>query len=608
MKFLLKRRVQKDDKQNSRENLFSQGSTSGSNILTKAGSLPDSTSHNHLLSDPPLQHRSTSDLNLSSSVFDSTPHASPFTRPTPVASTATSGIQSFSHHPAASSSRTHSPPLSSMSRRSRSPVKFSPSNSPSISRPSSHPSSRIESDPSLGSSTTPQVSMTSTLTHSPSRSSIIEPPSPRLDSSIEENNVFIDLALLRETPPSEQQALFRRKLQACINVYDFTRNVQLKAKEAKRQTLLELVEYVNSTRSCFPEPIMGTLVQMVASNIFRTLPPPTSAAVVAGAAYDPEDDEPTLESAWPHLQIVYEFFLRFVVSTEVDPKAAKRYIDQQFVLKLLDLFSSEDPRERDYLKTILHRIYGKIMALRSFIRKAIQHVFFRFIYEQEGHKGISELLEILGSIINGFALPLKEEHKTFLEKSLIPLHKARSLSAFNQQLTYCMTQYVEKDSRLAEPVIMGLLRFWPVTNTNKEVVFLNELEEILELTQPCEFQRVMCPLFKRLSLCIESPHFQVAERVLFLWNNEYIVTLFNNHKQQLFPLVISALYKNSNEHWNSTVHGLTYNVSKLLAEADPKLFDDCSDRNMNIERERGRDLEEREERWKQIERSVVTSK
>ena len=49
-----------------------------------------------------------------------------------------------------------------------------------------------------------------------------------------------------------------------------------------------------------------------------------------------------------------------------------RYIDQAFVLKLLDLFDSEDPRERDYLKTILHRIYGKIMALRLFIRKATQ--------------------------------------------------------------------------------------------------------------------------------------------------------------------------------------------------------------------------------------------
>lgn len=30
---------------------------------------------------------------------------------------------------------------------------------------------------------------------------------------------------------------------------------------------------------------------------------------------------------------------------------------------------SEDPRERDYLKTILHRIYGKFMVHRPFIRK-----------------------------------------------------------------------------------------------------------------------------------------------------------------------------------------------------------------------------------------------
>ena len=33
------------------------------------------------------------------------------------------------------------------------------------------------------------------------------------------------------------------------------------------------------------------------------------------------------------------------------------------------------------------------------------------MYETERHNGIAELLEILGSIINGFALPLKEEHK-----------------------------------------------------------------------------------------------------------------------------------------------------------------------------------------------------
>ena len=38
------------------------------------------------------------------------------------------------------------------------------------------------------------------------------------------------------------------------------------------------------------------------------------------------------------------------------------------------------------------------------------------MYETERHNGVAELLEILGSIINGFALPLKEEHKKFLLK------------------------------------------------------------------------------------------------------------------------------------------------------------------------------------------------
>lgn len=56
------------------------------------------------------------------------------------------------------------------------------------------------------------------------------------------------------------------------------------------------------------------------------------------------------------------------------------------------------------------------------------------------------------SIINGFALPLKEEHKTFLTKVLLPLHKARSLTLYHPQLAYCVVQFLEKDPTLTEEV------------------------------------------------------------------------------------------------------------------------------------------------------------
>merc|ERR1719410_1875374 len=124
------------------------------------------------------------------------------------------------------------------------------------------------------------------------------------------------------------------------------------------------------------------------------------------------------------------------------------------------------------------------MALRAFVRRAIQHAFLKIIYESEMHNGVGELLEVLGSIINGFALPLKEEHKDFLMKALIPLYKVKSLTSFHQQLSYSLFQYVEKDPHLSYDIIISMLRCWPVSAASKQVLFLNELEEMLELTQP----------------------------------------------------------------------------------------------------------------------------
>ena len=56
---------------------------------------------------------------------------------------------------------------------------------------------------------------------------------------------------------------------------------------------------------------------------------------------------------------------------------------------------------------------------------------------------------------------------------------------------------MEKDPKLAEPVVRALLKYWPVTNSQKEVLFLGELEEILELSQAPEFAKVMVAVFKQ---------------------------------------------------------------------------------------------------------------
>jgi serine/threonine-protein phosphatase 2A regulatory subunit B' len=68
---------------------------------------------------------------------------------------------------------------------------------------------------------------------------------------------------------------------------------------------------------------------------------------------------------------------------------------------------------------------------------------------------------------------------------------------------------LEKDQNLTEEVVSGLLRYWPKVNSPKEVMFLNEIEEILDVIDVLEFKKIMCPLFVKLSQCVSSNHVQV---------------------------------------------------------------------------------------------------
>nr|CDQ01076.1 BMA-PPTR-2, isoform a [Brugia malayi] len=417
------------------------------------------------------------------------------------------------------------------------------------------------------------------------------------------NRELVKLPNIKDAESNAREELFIQKLRQCSVVFDFAVDPlsDLKYKEVKRTTLNELTDYILSCQNVVTEAIYPEVISMLGSNLFRVLSPPSNPT---GAEFDPDEDEPTLEAAWPHLQLVYEFFLRFLESADFQPSIAKRYIDQKFVLKLIELSDSEDPRERDFLKTTLHRIYGKFLGLRAFMRKHINNIFYTFIYETERHNGIAELLEILGSIINGFALPLKEEHKTFLLRVLIPLHKVKSLSVYHPQLAYCVVQFLEKDPTLTEPVILSLLKFWPKVHSPKEVMFLNEFEEILDVIEPAEFQKVMVPLFQQLARCVSSPHFQVAERALYYWNNEYVMSLISDNAVVILPIMFPALYRNSKNHWNKTIHGLIYNALKLFMEINQRLFDECS-QNFNREREdESTKLKEKILKWEMIERKA----
>ncbi|XP_025020808.1 serine/threonine-protein phosphatase 2A 56 kDa regulatory subunit alpha isoform isoform X2 [Python bivittatus] len=154
---------------------------------------------------------------------------------------------------------------------------------------------------------------------------------------------------------------------------------------------------------------------------------------------------------------------------------------------------------------------------------------------------------------------------------------------------------------LATQVIRGLLKFWPKTCSQKEVMFLGEIEEILDVIEPTQFKKIQEPLFKQIAKCVSSSHFQIAERALYFWHNEYILGLIEENIDTILPIMFGSLYKISKEHWNPTIVALVYNVLKTLMEMNGKLFDELTS-TYKAERQREKKKElEREELWKKLE-------
>ena len=295
---------------------------------------------------------------------------------------------------------------------------------------------------------------------------------------------FSRLPALKAVPAWQRKGLFLQKLRQCTIVFDgVASNAFVADREVKRNTLLEIVDFAESSgRALFSDPrVIDDTFTAVRLNIFRVLP------VAPLPSSDPDEcEEAFSDPLWPHLNIAYELLLRLASSDHIDLTSKKRVIDPSFVRSLLQLFDSEDPRERDYLKQITHRIYSKITQRRALIRRVICNVFYDFIYEPPAsgtHNGISEMLDILASVINGFAVPIKDEHRSMLTRALIPLHKSRALAPYHPQLSYCMALFAVKDHTLTRDIVPGILRIWPFGSAAKQIMLINELEDIFEYVQ-----------------------------------------------------------------------------------------------------------------------------
>eukprot|EP00729_Bicosta_minor_P000405 gene405-15874_t len=365
--------------------------------------------------------------------------------------------------------------------------------------------------------------------------------------------------LSKEKNAAKRKELLLSKLDLCCHIFDFSQTAHTsdpvqtaKSKQAKTSALNDLVKFTTGKAEFMAPDVFPSYIKMISANLFRPLAPPDDPKA---APYDPEDDEPRLEPGWPHIELVYALLIRIAE----------------------------------------HKSLSVDVALQS-LTMLLAYSFGTFFF------GVAEVLEFLGCIINGFAMPLKEEHRSTLVDVFLPLHRHKSMAVYHPQLAYCVSQFLSKAPDLVAHALKYLFKYWPKSAAQKQVHLLNQVEGIVGVIEDQEFNDVAPLVFAKLGKCIENTHFMVSERALAVWNQEHMLDRMREVPDDLYHLVGPSIYRNSKRHWSGVVHDSNDRALQALRDVSEEHFEEhCSEDVVSAGEEQAAALSAREEKWATIQ-------
>ncbi|KAA6402457.1 MAG: putative serine/threonine-protein phosphatase 2A 56 kDa regulatory subunit alpha [Streblomastix strix] len=203
--------------------------------------------------------------------------------------------------------------------------------------------------------------------------------------------------------------------------------------------------------------------------------------LISETSADFNEEDPTIEESQLHIEKIQDIFQLFEMSPDVELKIIKLdAVDKGFIVQLVNLLDTEDPRERETLKAVMHKMYVRFAAYRMLIHNSKDSIFDRVGFNKIRFNGTAELLKIMGSVFAGLTFQIKVDLLRLFRYALLLLHHAIPLPKFNIQLLQSIQLLQQNEKRSSLDMTWNLLHTSPKILSHKEVIYMVELEGITD--------------------------------------------------------------------------------------------------------------------------------
>ena len=314
-----------------------------------------------------------------------------------------------------------------------------------------------------------------------------------------------------------------------------------------------------------------------------------------------KDPEPP-STDWLYLKLVYEICYIALQSKHIDEdKFIKGYITQDFIAEYLELFESSIEEERLVLKSLVHKLYSRFLSARTIVRNGIYSYLDEIIAnyqwdyagynDNDDHKklsktvfindndfnsivGITDILDFLSCIISGYTVPLKEEHINMLKTTLFQLHKHPQLRIFYPKLLVCIKYYLLKSNDLILPVLENLINLWPRTDVSKQLLFINEVREVISLIKfDVDNSKLIEKLAFIINISLGSTNAKIIDETLNMFSDNAFINIISRYSHEIYSVILPNLVVNLRRLTDKQNSTYTLKLYKELHDFDQLLFE-----------------------------------
>ena len=109
-------------------------------------------------------------------------------------------------------------------------------------------------------------------------------------------------------------------------------------------------------------------------------------------------------------------------------------------------------------------------------------------------------------------------------------------------------------------------------NTPKELLLLQEIEQVLKFAEGEHAEPALDIVMPKFLHCLSPENSQVVQSVLLMWKQPHFCDLVNTNLSKNLPLLLAAIYRGGQPHWNVTVNKMAGMVLQKLRAANEGAF------------------------------------